>query len=245
MVAVAIQSAYPIPPKNDKTLCWHGLMTEFNFETARFNMVEQQVRPWDVLDPQVLQLLSSEPRDDYVPEAYRQLAYADIEIPIGNGEAMMYPRVEGRLLQTLNLRASDKVLEIGTGSGFVTSLLAHLADSVYSVEIYPEFSETASAKLASHNLTNVTLEVGDGVRGWEKHAPYDAILVTGSVPELYEEFKLQLAVGGRLAIVVGTGVVMEALQVTRISENSWTTTSLFETELKPLVHADAPRDFEF
>jgi len=220
-------------------------MTEFNFETARFNMVEQQVRPWDVLDPQVLQLLSSEPRQDYVPEAYRQLAYADIEIPIGHGEAMMYPRVEGRMLQALNLRPTDKILEIGTGSGFVTSLLAHLGESVYSVEIHPEFSEAAARKLAAHNLTNVTLDVGDGVRGWEQHAPYDAILVTGSIPELYDEFKRQLTIGGRLAVVVGTGVVMEALQVVRNGENSWTTASLFETELKPLVHADAPRAFQF
>jgi len=220
-------------------------MTEFNFETARFNMVEQQVRPWDVLDPQVLQLLSSEPREDYVPEAYRQLAYADIEIPLGHDEAMMYPRVEGRMLQTLNLRPTDKILEIGTGSGFVTSLLAHLGESVYSVEIHPEFSESAAQKLAAHNLTNVTLDVGDGVRGWERHAPYDAILVTGSIPELYDEFKQQLAIGGRLAVVVGTGVVMEAQQVVRTSENNWITTSLFETELKPLVHADAPRAFQF
>ena len=220
-------------------------MTEFNFETARFNMVEQQVRPWEVLDPQVLQLLSSEPREDYVPEAYRQLAYADIEIPLGHDEAMMYPKVEGRMLQALNLRPTDKILEIGTGSGFVTSLLAHLGESVYSVEIYPEFSESAAQKLAAHNLTNVTLDVGDGAHGWQLHAPYDAILVTGSVPELYDEFKQQLAIGGRLAVVVGTGVIMEALQVVRNGESSWTTTSLFETELKPLVHADAPRSFQF
>jgi len=220
-------------------------MIDFNFETARFNMVEQQVRPWDVLDPQVLQLLSSEPRQDYVPDAYRQLAYADIEIPLGHGEAMMHPRVEGRMLQALNLRPTDKILEIGTGSGFVTSLLAHLGESVYSVEIHAELSESAARKLAAHNLTNVTLDVGDGVHGWDRHAPYDAILVTGSVPELYDEFKHQLTIGGRLAVVVGTGVVMEALQVVRNGENSWTTTSLFETELKPLVHADAPRVFQF
>ena len=149
------------------------------------------------------------------------------------------------MLQALNLRPTDKILEIGTGSGFVTSLLAHLGESVYSVEIYPEFSESAGQKLAAHNLTNITLDVGDGVRGWERHAPYDAILVTGSIPELYDEFKQQLSIGGRLAVVVGTGVVMEALQVVRNGENSWTTTSLFETELKPLVHADAPRTFTF
>ena len=149
------------------------------------------------------------------------------------------------MLQALNLKTTDKILEIGTGSGFVTSLLAHLGESVYSVEIYPEFSESAAQKLAEHNLTNVTLDVGDGARGWQKHAPYDAILVTGSIPELYDEFKQQLAVGGRLAVVVGTGVAMEALQVERNGENSWATTSLFETELKSLVHADAPRTFEF
>lgn len=220
-------------------------MTDFNFETARFNMVEQQVRPWDVLDPQVLQLLASAPREDYVPEAYRQLAYADIEIPLGLGEAMMYPRVEGRMLQALNVQSGDRVLEIGTGSGYVTSLLAHMADSVYSIEIVPEFSQAAAQKLSAHNLTNVTLETGDGVRGWQAHAPYDAILVTGSIPEVYDEFKQQLAIGGRLAVVAGTGMVMEAMQVVRTSDKDWITTTLFETELKPLVHADAPRHFDF
>lgn len=220
-------------------------MTDFNYETARFNMVEQQVRPWDVLDPQVLQLLSSAPREDYVPDAYRQLAYADIEIPLGHGEAMMHPRVEGRMLQALDIRPADRILEVGTGSGFVTSLLAHLGDSVYSIEIVPEFSQSAGAKLARHNVTNVTLEVGDGVRGWDAHQPYDAILVTGSIPEMYDEFKQQLAIGGRLAVVVGSGVAMEAVQVVRTEKNAWITTSLFETELKPLVHADAPRTFTF
>jgi protein-L-isoaspartate(D-aspartate) O-methyltransferase len=220
-------------------------MTDFNFETARFNMVEQQVRPWDVLDPEVLQLLASAPRDEYVPAAYRQLAYADIEIPLGHGEAMMYPRVEARMLQALNIKPTDRILEIGTGSGFVTSLLAHLGDSVYSIEIVPEFSQSAAQKLAAHNITNVTLEVGDGVRGWATHQPYDAILVTGSIPELYKEFKLQLGIGGRLAVVAGSGMVMEALQVVRTGSNDWITTSLFETELKPLVHAVAPRVFEF
>lgn len=220
-------------------------MTDFNFETARFNMVEQQVRPWDVLDPQVLQLLGNAPREDYVPEAYRQLAYADIEIPLGHGESMMYPRVEGRMLQALNVQPGDRVLEVGTGSGYVTSLLAHLADSVYSIEIVPEFSQAAAQKLAAHNLTNVTLETGDGVRGWQAHAPYDAILVTGSIPEVYDEFKQQLAIGGRLAVVAGTGMVMEAMQVVRTSDGDWITTTLFETELRPLVHADAPRHFDF
>ena len=220
-------------------------MTDFNFETARFNMVEQQVRPWDVLDPQVLQLLASAPREDYVPDAYRQLAYADIEIPLGQGEAMMYPRVEGRMLQALDIKPTDRILEVGTGSGFVTSLLAHLGDSVYSIEIVPEFSQSAGEKLARHNITNVTLEVGDGVRGWDAHQPYNAILVTGSIPEVYDEFKQQLAIGGRLAVVVGSGVAMDAVQVVRTDKNTWVTTSLFETELKPLVHADAPRTFTF
>ena len=157
----------------------------------------------------------------------------------------MYPRVEGRMLQALNIQPGDRILEIGTGSGFVTSLLAHLGDHVYSIEIVPEFSESASQKLAAHNITNITLEVGDGVRGWATHQPYDAILVTGSIPELYDEFKQQLAIGGRLAVVVGTGVIMEALQVVRTGDHDWFTTSLFETELKPLVHANAPRVFEF
>lgn len=220
-------------------------MTELNYETARFNMVEQQVRPWDVLDPQVLQLAASAPRHEYVPEAYRHLAYADIEIPLGHDEVMMYPRMEGRLLQTLELKDTDRVLEIGTGSGYVTSLLAHLCEHVVSVEIYPEFSQAAGQKLAAHNVTNVALEVGDGVRGWAANAPYDAILVTGSIPELYDEFKQQLAVGGRLVVVVGTAPVMEAMQVVRTGDATWQSRSLFETELRPLVHADAPRRFEF
>lgn len=220
-------------------------MTDFNFETARFNMVEQQVRPWDVLDPEILQLLSSAPREDYVPDVYRQLAYADIEIPLGHDESMMYPRIEGRMLQSLDTKPTDKILEIGTGSGYVTSLLAHLGESVYSLEIIPDFSHSATGRLAAHNITNVTLEVGDGVRGWDAHKPYDAILVTGSIPELYDELKQQLAMGGRLVSIVGSGVVMEAIQVVRTGENNWVTTSLFETELKPLANTVALHTFEF
>jgi protein-L-isoaspartate(D-aspartate) O-methyltransferase len=218
---------------------------QLDVERARFNMVEQQIRPWEVLDPRVLELLLRVRREEFVPERYRALAFADMEIPLGHGETMLAPKVEARMLQELDLRPGDKVLEVGTGSGYMTALLAGLAGHVYSVDIIPEFTQTARARLAAHGIANVTLESGDAARGWERHAPYDAIVLTGSVPLLPEAFPKSLLPGGRLVAVVGEAPVMEARLVTCVSSGAWNTTVLFETCIAPLKNVPQPARFAF
>ena len=216
-----------------------------DFEQARFNMVEQQIRPWDVLDQRVLDLLLRVRREDYVPQQYRALAFADMEIPLGHGERMLAPRMEARMLQELALRPSDKVLEVGTGSGYMTALLASLAGHVYSVEIIPEFTQAAVTRLSAHGITNVTLETGDAARGWDRHAPYDAIVLTGSVPVLADAFPKSLQPGGRLIAVVGEPPVMEARLITCAAAGAYCTTGLFETCIAALKNAPQPGKFVF
>ncbi len=220
-------------------------MNAINVEIARHNMIMQQIRPWEVLDDRVLDLLARAPREDYVPSPYRRLAFADMNIPLGRGQVMMTPKVEARLLQALEIDPTDTVLEIGTGSGYVTSLLAALGRHVYSVEIIPEFKLRATETLARHGVNNVTLEVGDAANGWERHAPYDVIMVTGSVPTLPDSFGHQLAPDGRLAVIVGRSPVMEAKLIRRVNAGSLTETSLFETDLPSLINADEPPKFVF
>ena len=214
-----------------------------NFERARFNMVEQQIRPWEVLDRAVLDLMERAPRDEFVPNEYKRLAYADIAVPIGGGEVMLSPRVEGRLLQALEIGPEDRVLEIGTGSGFLTWLLAQRAAHVTSIEIEPALAERARANLAAHGVGNATVEVGDGRRGWKQGTRYDAIAVGGSVPVREPAFEEQLTVGGRLFVVVGTVPTMEATLVHRTGESEWIRESMFETVLSPLAGSEAPRRF--
>jgi len=216
-----------------------------NVEQARFNMVEQQIRTWEVLDPRVLDLLLHVRREDFVPQAYRSLAFADMEIPIGHGERMLAPKLEARMLQALELRPGDKVLEIGTGSGYMTALLASLAAHVYTVEIVPELSEAARPRLARQGVANFTLETGDAARGWDRHAPYDAIVLTGSVPVLPAAFEKALAPGGRLLAVVGEPPVMEAQLVTCVTAGVYSRTGLFETCIAPLRNALQPERFVF
>jgi len=216
-----------------------------DLEKARFNMVEQQIRPWDVLDETVLGLLLRVKREEYVPEIYRAMAFMDIEIPLGQGEAMLSPKVEARVLQALKIKPGDKVLEVGTGSGYMTALLASLAKHVHSVEIVPEFSQAAAQKLAAHDFHNVTLDVGDGARGWAKYAPYDVIVVTGSLPILPDEFLAQLNAGGRLIAFVGTPPVMEARHIRVIEPGVTDAEDLFETNVRMLVNAPQPRQFVF
>ena len=220
-------------------------MSKLNLTQARFNMIEQQIRPWDVLDPRVLQLLAALPRDQFVPQAYASLAYADINIPLGHGECMMAPRMEGRLLQALDIRPSDRILEIGTGSGFFTALLASAGRHVYSVEIYSDLVQAAKKKLDQHNISNVTLETGDAAQGWGQHAPYDVIAITGSLPQLPETFLSHLTPGGRLFAIIGTAPVMEAVLMTRTVDNGCVRECLFETDMPPLVNARAPSRFVF
>jgi len=216
-----------------------------NIQQARFNMVEQQVRTWEVLDQNVLQLLGHAPRDEFVPEPYRTLAYADMCVPLAHGEAMMAPRVEARVLQALRLDAADRVLEVGTGSGFLTYLLAALAGHVVSIEIHEDLLASARRRLEAHHAFNVTLDLGDGVRGRAAGAPYDVIAVTGSLPVLSEEFQRQLCIGGRMFVVVGEAPAMEALLIRRTAEDQWTTEYLFETVIPPLVGAPRRARFVF
>lgn len=214
-----------------------------NFERARFNMVEQQIRPWEVLDRAVLDLMERAPRDAFVPKEYRRLAYADIAVPIGDGEVMLPPKVEGRLLQALRIGSEERVLAIGAGSGFLTYLLAQRAAHVTGIELKPALAERARANLAAHGVGNVTVEVGDGRYGWERGAPYDAIALSGSIPVPEPAIEEQLAVGGRLFVVVGTEPAMEAMLVRRTGENEWIRESMFETVLPPLAGCEAPRQF--
>ncbi len=216
-----------------------------DLEKARFNMIEQQIRTWDVLDETVLNLLSRLKREDYVPEMYRAMAFMDIEIPLGHGEAMLSPKVEARVLQELKIKPSDKVLEVGTGSGHMTALLASLAKHVHSVEIVPDFSQAAAQKLAAHDIQNITLDVGDAARSWAKYAPYDVIVVTGSLPILSDEFIAQLNPGGRLIAFVGVPPVMEARRIQLIEPGVIDTEDLFETSVRMLVNAPQPQAFVF
>ena len=216
-----------------------------NIEQARFNMIEQQIRPWEVLDQTVLDLLFVVKREDFVPAAYRNLAFADMEIPLGEGQAMLAPKIEARLLQELGIRKTDKVLEIGTGSGYMAALLAARAEHVVSVEIRPQLADTARQNLERAGVANVTVEVGDGIDGWAQRGPYDAIVVSGSVAAIPDALLRQLRVGGRMAVVVGEAPVMEAQLVTCTADGAYNTINLFETVVPPLDGARPKSSFSF
>ncbi len=216
-----------------------------DLERARFNMVEQQVRPWEVLDPVVLDLLLHVHREDFVPAQHRALAFADLEIPLGHGEFMLAPKLEARMLQDAGVQANDSVLEIGTGSGYMTALLASLGRHVYSVDIVPEFTRNAGARLAAAGISNVTLETGDGARGWTRHGPYDVIVLTGSVPLLSDAFAGMLNPGGRLIAVVGVAPAMQMQLVTCAHAGACRTVSLYETCIPPLKNAPQRQRFVF
>ncbi|MDB5865702.1 MAG: protein-L-isoaspartate O-methyltransferase [Betaproteobacteria bacterium] len=218
---------------------------QIDYERSRFNMIEQQIRTWEVLDQRVLDLLFRLHREEFVPERYRGLAFVDMEIPIGHGEKMLQPKLEARMLQALALAPTDRVLEIGTGSGYMTALLASVAAHVYTVDIFDDFTRAAAEALARHGIGNVTLETGDGSRGWDKHGPYDAILLTGSVPVLSPAFKASLKTGGRLLAVVGEAPVMEAQLITAVDSAAYNTVTLFETCIAPLKNAQQPERFIF
>lgn len=216
-----------------------------NFEQARFNMIEQQIRPWEVLDQKVLDLLFVIKREDFTPPAYRSLAFADMEIPLGSGQVMLAPKIEAKQLQELAIQKTDKVLEIGTGSGYMAALLAAHADHVVSVECRPELAEFAKQNLQRAGVTNVSVEIGDGAKGWSQRGPYDAIVVSGSVPVLPDALLKQLRVGGRLAVVVGEAPVMEAQLITCTAEGVYNTVNLFETVIPPLDGIKAKETFSF
>ena len=217
--------------------------TQTNFEQARLNMVAQQIRTWEVLDQHVLDLVTSIHREDFIPEDYRQLAFADVQLPLAHNQVTMTPKMEARLLQAINIRKTDNVLEIGTGCAYMTALLARSGNKTVTVDIFSDFIRDAEKKLASYNINNVTLDSGDAVNGWDKGNFYDVIVVTGSVPELNTCFQEQLAVNGRLFVIVGNSPVMEAQLISRIGDNEWSKEILFETDLQPLIGARAEDHF--
>jgi protein-L-isoaspartate(D-aspartate) O-methyltransferase len=216
-----------------------------NFERARFNMVEQQVRTWEVLDSKVLDLLENVHREDFVPVRYRKLAFADLSIPLAMGQSMMCPKVEGRMLQALDLKKDDSVLEIGTGSGFITACLSILARHVVSVELFEELYLEAEIRLRDKQKQNVDLCVGDVMTGWQPERPHDVVVVTGSVPVVPGYFRDWVNPGGRMFVVVGESPAMEARVLTRAGFNDWHEESLFETDLPRLVNATPPAGFDF
>jgi protein-L-isoaspartate(D-aspartate) O-methyltransferase len=216
-----------------------------NVEQARANMVEQQIRTWDVLDQDVLDLLYAVPREEFVPPQHRSLAFSDLQIPLGEAQRMWEPKLEARVVQELTVRKTDRVLEVGTGSGYLSALLAHRAAQVVSVEIDPRLAEFGRRNLERHGADNVRLEVGDAARGWPGPAPFQVIVLTGSTPLLPRAFLEQLDVGGRLFAVVGEAPAMSARLLTCTAPGAYNSTDLFETVLAPLVNCERPPRFRF
>jgi protein-L-isoaspartate(D-aspartate) O-methyltransferase len=216
-----------------------------NYEQARFNMIEQQIRTWEVLDPQVLDLLHEVKREDFAPPEHRALAFADLELPLGHGESMMQPKVEARIVQELALQAHESVYEVGTGSGYLTALLARRARHVTTAEIHPDLKVRAAASLSAAGIRNATLLEGDSAAHPLAEARYDAIVITGSIPVLPQGFLERLALGGRLFAVLGDAPVMKATLVRQPELGSYQAIELFETLLKPLVNAPQPSRFRF
>jgi len=215
-----------------------------DMEQARFNMIEQQIRPCEVLEGRILELLKHVRREHYVPKDMREMAFMDMEIPLGYGASMWQPKLEARTVQELHLGKSDKVLEVGTGSGYLTALLSVLAGHVTSVEIAPELSAIAGQHLHAYRHENVTLEIGDAARGW-RGTSYDVIVLTGSTPVLPAIFQSRLNVGGRLFAIVGDAPVMEARLITRVAADTFETVNIMETCVAPLQNALQPERFVF
>ena len=216
-----------------------------NFEKARFNMIEQQIRPWDVLDGDVLQLLSEVKREDFVPLAHKVLAFADMEIPLGHGQFMLPPRVEARMLQDAAIQKTDKVLEIGAGSGYMAALLAHQAHRVISLEINPELAKMARENLQKAGVFNAEVRQFDGSKGTPAESPFDVIFLSGSVAVVPSALLAQLKVGGRLVAIVGDEPVMRATVVTRGSDTAYTTTQPWDTVAPRLQNFPEPERFTF
>jgi len=213
-------------------------------EAARRQMIDQQVRAWQVLDPRVLATLAAVPRERFVPEAYRAVAFADAPIPIGHGQWMLPPALEGRILQALAPVRGERVLEVGTGSGFFAACLAHLTGSVDSIEIHADLAAGAARAIEAAGISRVAIETADALAR-DYDGGYQVVAVTGSLPAPDRRLERALAIGGRLFVVIGTGPAMEARLVTRTGEESWLSEALFETRIGPLVLRSAPSSFRF
>ena len=216
-----------------------------DMEQARFNMIEQQIRPCEVLDSRILELLKHVRREHYVPKGMREMAFMDLEIPLGYGASMWQPKLEARALQELHLGRDEKVLEVGTGSGYLAALLSMLSGHVTSVEIVPELSAMAKLNVQTGHRDNIKLEIGDAALGWGGGEKYDAIVLTGSTPVLPASFQRSLNVGGRLFAIVGDAPVMEARLITRVAQDNFETVNIMETCVTPLKNALQPERFVF
>lgn len=212
---------------------------------ARLNMVNNQIRPWDVFNPEIISLFETTPRELFVPPQFKNLAYADELLPLGNGHHMLPPREQARLLQALMVQPSDRVLEIGTGSGYLTSMFARLSHSVVTVDICKDHSEIAAERLAALGLSNITFRTGDGSKGWAQDGPFDVIALLGAVETLAPAYLTQLTVGGRLFAIIGKAPAMQATLVTRLSDQDWRHTVLFESVIPYLVNGCTKAEFVF
>jgi protein-L-isoaspartate(D-aspartate) O-methyltransferase len=216
-----------------------------NIEQARFNMIEQQIRPWKVLDPIILDLMSTLPREQFVPDAYQGLAFADIAIPLGNNRFMLHPREEGRLLQAVQPKSHEKVLVVGSATGYVTALTASMANHVHAVEADEDFVTQSIDNLDSLNIKNVTVNCNDVAQGFSTNAPYDLIIVLGSMQKAYETIKDQLVIGGRMFCIIGIEPTMEAVLMHKDTATEWREESLFETFVPALGNKSEVEFFHF
>lgn len=213
--------------------------------SARINMIKQQLRTGDVLNEYILDLYDLLPRTDFVPEPYTHFAYSDMQIPLEHGQRMLTPLEEGIILQSLDLKGIETVLEIGTGSGFLTAMLSKMAKKVISIDYYGDFTQNAARKLKAHECNNVELITGDGCRGWLENAPYDVIVMTGAIEKLTDTHKLQVLPGGKLFAIIGKSPAMQARLFEVDHHSVWTETTLFETDIPPLVDQLKPKVFVF
>ncbi len=216
-----------------------------DFDHARSNMIEQQIRTWEVLDQRTLDLIAAVHREDFVPAEFRQLALADVSIPLAHGQLTMTPKLEARLLQSLDIQMDERILEVGTGCAYLSALLAKSGGELHSVDIFPEFTQEAEEKLTRYGIDNTRLYSGDALHGWPAAGPYDVIVVTGSLPQAGTDFQEQLTPGGRLFLISGRSPTMEAQLITRTQHDVWTSESLFETDLPPLLGAETTSGFKF
>ncbi len=216
-----------------------------NITQARKNTIDQQIRPWGGLNYIANNALRDIPREEFVPEKYKNLAFADMEIPLSNKAKMLSPKIEGRLLDALDIKKDETVLEVGTGSGYLTAVVSKLCKSVTSIEIDEELSNNAQEKLSALNIDNVQLEVGDASKGWNSNDFFDVVIVGSAVPKITGRYFHLLNVGGRIFVVEGKGNAMHAKLITRISEHKWETKSLFETHIDTMQGLESCASFEF
>ncbi len=219
--------------------------SEFDFEAARRVMAEKQVRTWDVLSQRVLEVMETLPREHFVTERYRKLAYADIQIPIGHGQVMLNPKIEGRILQALHPQPNESVLDIGTGSGYLAACLARLGRSVVSVDIVPEFQQPAEERIKALGIDNVECVTADAAHGLDSNDQFHTVVVEAALPKLREDFHRHVREGGRLLLIIGTPPIMEGLLFTRVSKTGWTSESLFDTLVPGIIDPSERPDFVF